>query len=87
MANVVPRNAHSFDVKKILRVAIARSQPKVVAADCGVVVSALSHWTSDADDSCLPIDLLPVFMASTGDIRILEYLADQVGMELREKAS
>ena len=82
MANRVPRNEHSVEIKRILRVAVAKRQAKAVAVDCEVVPSALTHWTSDLDDSCLPVDVLPVFMASTGDIAILHYLAAQAGMRL-----
>lgn len=87
MGDPTPRNVHSVDIKRILRVAVSKRAQKVVAADCGVVPSALTHWTSDASETCIPVDVLPVFMASTGDISILRYLADQVGMELREKSA
>lgn len=78
-----PRNRHTGDVKRLLRLAIARhGSAKDIAIDCGVVPSALSHWLSDNSETCLPVDLLPIFMASTGDTSILEYIAEQAGFDL-----
>lgn len=86
MTETHPRNAHSLDVKKILRMAVVKSgKASCVATDCAVGEGTITHWTSDKYDACLPTDYLPIFMASTGDVSILRYLADQAGYDLVEK--
>lgn len=79
------RNPHSVACKRLLRLSIAHSglQQKVVAIDCGVDQGTFSRYLSDEHEHQLPLDLIPLFVASTGDDRILRYLQSRVRVSKR----
>lgn len=82
-----PRNPGSVDIKRLMRVALSKrpNAKKDAAIDMGVDPSALSHWISDESETALPVDLLNLFCASTGDYSVLRYLADEAGFDLVPK--
>lgn len=81
---MTPRNRHSLACKRYLRVALERSgmQQKEAAIDLGIDGGTFSRYLSQEHEHQMSIDMLPVFVASTGDAGILAYLAEQCGYRL-----
>lgn len=79
-----PRNPASVDIKRLMRVALSKrpNAKKDAAIDMGVVPAALSHWISDESETALPVDLLGLFCASTGDYSVLKYVCEEAGFNL-----
>ncbi len=79
-----PRNRHSVACKRLLRLSLEKSgvSQKSAAIDLGVDPGTFSRYLSADHPHQMPVDMLPAFIASTGDIRILEYLAEQAGYTL-----
>lgn len=76
------RNTHSLACKRLLRLSIAQSglQQKAVAIDCRVDQGTFSRYLSQEHEHQLPVDLIPAFVASTGDDRIVRHLAEMCGL-------
>lgn len=85
---MTPRNRHSIACKRLLRVALEKSgiQQKVAAIDCGIDDSTFSRYLSTHHEHQMPVDMIPAFIASTGDPSVLEYLAEQYGYRLERIA-
>ena len=81
-------NPHSLACKKLARTAMAqRSHAKEVADAIGKDTSTLSRYLSDEHEHEMGVSSLLIFEALTGDRSLLAYIAGDLGLELKEKAS